>query len=119
MPRQHTVDPSAVTTIYFEQRRRSRLRALRRAARLVTVAAVLSYTTYRLGAAGQAGQPGPLVAILTVLGIIAWVRAIVCDFRVHDDQMRSRVLLARIDSLHRRLNAVAPAVARERDKWAS
>lgn len=119
MPRQDTIDPSAVTTIYLEQRRRSRLRALRRAARLVTVAAVLGYATYRLGTAGQTAQPGPLAAILTLVGIIAWVRAIVFDFHAHEHHMRSRVLLVRIETLRRRLNTAAGASTHEQDKWAS
>jgi hypothetical protein len=119
MPKQDSVDRSAVTSVYREQRRRSRLLATRRAARLLTVAAALAYAAYRLGVADSSGRPGLLTVLLTVIGIIAWVVALVFDFRVHDDRMRSRILVVRIESLHRLIDTVRGSAGPERDESAS
>jgi hypothetical protein len=118
MPKKDPLGRSAVTTVYREGRRRSRLLVTRRISRLVSLGAVLAYVAYRLGT-DSAGPPGPLVLLLAALGVIAWVVALVYDFRVHDDRMRSRILMVRIESLHRLIDAVPGSAARERDEPAS
>jgi hypothetical protein len=119
MPRQDPVGRSAVTTVYREHRRRSRLLVTRRAARLVTLAAVLGYAAYRFGAAAPIGKTGLLVGVLTVVGIIAWAVALVFDFRVRDCEMRSRILVVRMESLRRLIDTVPAAADPERDEPAS
>jgi hypothetical protein len=119
MPRQDPAGRSAVTTVYREHRRRSRLLATRRAARLATLAVVLGYAAYRFGAAEPVGETGLLVVLLTVVGIIAWAVALVFDFRVRDCHMRSRVLMVRMESLRRLVDTVPDAADPERDEPAS
>jgi hypothetical protein len=119
MPRHDPVDRSAVTAVYREHLRRSRLLVTRRAARLVTLLAVLAYAAYRLGGPDSAARPGLLVAILALLGISAWVVAIVFDLRVRDDRLQSRILSVRIESLHRLIDTVRGTAGPERDESAS
>jgi hypothetical protein len=45
--------------------------------------------------------------------------ALVFDFRVHDDRMRSRILVVRIESLHRLIDTVRGSAGPERDESAS
>lgn len=119
MPRQDPVGRSAVTTVYREHRRRSRLLAARRAARLVTLAAVLGYAAYRLGAAEPVGETRLLVVMLTIVGIIAWAVGLVFDFRVRDCQMRSQILMVRMQSLRRLIETVRDEAHPEWDEPAS
>lgn len=119
MPRQDPVDRSAVTTVYREHLRRSRLLATRRGARVVTLAAVLAYAAYRLGGESSAERPGLLVVTLAVIGIVAWAVALVFDVRVREDRLRSRILMVRIQSLHRLIDTVRGTAGPERDESAS
>ncbi|MDN5764266.1 MAG: hypothetical protein L0H96_10230 [Humibacillus sp.] len=107
--------PSAVLRVYLQQRRLDRLRSARRVARWLSVALVLVLVTMTV-MRGTTLLADAAVAATLLLGLVAWLVAMVATYRVHSSRLDSRVSLARLDSVRRHLDTrdTGPRVERAR-----
>lgn len=104
--------PSAVMRVYLHQRRVDRMRSVRRLAGWLTAGLVLVLVTMTV----MRGLPvftSPAAIVALLVGLTAWLVAVVQDFRLHSSRLDSRVCLARLDSVRRHLAVREPQRKRE------
>lgn len=103
MPDQAHTAPSAVMAASLQQQRFDRLRAARRIVRTLTFLALVAYAITLL-AGRSGGSDSELVPILIGCGLLAWLIAFVCDYRVHSNRLDSRMSMMRLRAVQAQID---------------
>ena len=102
---------SAVLVLYLRQRRIARFHTLRIIARSVTVLALIVLAATAMVVDRPDAASSPLVRVLIGAGLLAWVVAVVLDFRVQAARLSSRILQMRLQAVQDRIESIAAAAA--------
>lgn len=106
MPDQASAAHSAVMAVHRQQRRIDRLRGVRMVARTLTVLALAAFAAAALFLDHPAWPGSPLVRTLLGGGVLAWLLALVGDYRVHSNRLTSRILQMQLLSVQDKIDEI-------------